>query len=534
MAASVAAGQRHLRLSTEQRIPSPRSSDISPGHKAVQNNHKIMEVPMEERVYTGMMTAQAVTSKGIKWHNRFAILSAEYLAFTKHFELSRVTCAGTCNDQLRRVFDQCAIHSSRELQRDEARRALHVLNVYTTESTFVRAFEFLDTNGSGRLDFESFKGLADQCASCAEIIDFIPLAEIKAIDFEILETPIARCVVKDREEGETHAKSSSSPEKTSNVNTKEASMTVSLTNSRKTGSRMGKRIANFSQRTSVSLVGASKSALWTGRAYGFLAGLLSTFESLTGYDVDGDGKVDKIVIPDYDANTHELHLIIETEEGGRNCGRVYVHVVPGGTAQEWMDNLTRMSKLAFRRRRNLERTQRFGADQWAMRRAKARDFYNGFMFQFVVASLIVTAFVLDMIESQVLPAGGTAEQQMFYIFDAAITAFFVFELALNLFAHSENYFSEWARRGANWFDGTIVLLSLLNVFEEILGLQIPNAKMLRLIRIMRVVRLFSRAKTFAKLFSAISDAIIPVCNAFFILLVITSMCELYMCASCTN
>ena len=171
-----------------------------------------------------------------------------------------------------------------------------MLNVYTTESTFVGAFEFLDTNGSGRLDFESFKGLADQSASCAEIIDFIPLAEIKAIDFEILETPIARCVVKDREEGETHAKSSSSPEKTSNVNTKEASMTVSLTNSRKTGSRMGKRIANFSQRTSVSLVGASKSALWTGRAYGFLAGLLSTFESLTGYDVDGDGKVDKIVI----------------------------------------------------------------------------------------------------------------------------------------------------------------------------------------------------------------------------------------------
>ena len=50
-----------------------------------------------------------------------------------------------------------------------------------------------------------------------------------------------------------------------------------------------------------------------------------------------------------------------------------------------------------------------------------------------------------------------------------------------------------------------------------------NTKLLRLLRIGRVIRLFSALKDLQKIITACSSAVLPVCNAFLILLIIASV-----------
>ena len=79
--------------------------------------------------------------------------------------------------------------------------------------------------------------------------------------------------------------------------------------------------------------------------------LVDKFESLTGIDLDGDGNTEKVSIPDYNDETHELTLIVSTVENGHNLGRVYIHVVPPETASDWVLKLTNASKSAQRRKK---------------------------------------------------------------------------------------------------------------------------------------------------------------------------------------
>ena len=68
-------------------------------------------------------------------------------------------------------------------------------------------------------------------------------------------------------------------------------------------------------------------------------------------DKDGDGNTEKVSIPDYNDETHELTLIVSTVENGHNLGRVYIHVVPPETASDWVLKLTNASKSAQRRKK---------------------------------------------------------------------------------------------------------------------------------------------------------------------------------------
>lgn len=48
---------------------------------------------------------------------------------------------------------------------------------------------------------------------------------------------------------------------------------------------------------------------------GLAARLTSSIERCTGLDLNGDGRVNHS-IPEYDKHTHEVHLLVLTEEGG--------------------------------------------------------------------------------------------------------------------------------------------------------------------------------------------------------------------------
>jgi voltage-gated sodium channel len=98
------------------------------------------------------------------------------------------------------------------------------------------------------------------------------------------------------------------------------------------------------------------------------------------------------------------------------------------------------------------------------------------------------------------------------------TGIFAIELGINMFA---NWMYKFVRNGWNWLDLFIVLMSLLDFgpFDNPLWL-------VRLMRAFRVVRLFGRVHELTKMISAITASLFPMLNAFVILLVVLSICEL--------
>jgi len=171
---------------------------------------------------------------------------------------------------------------------------------------------------------------------------------------------------------------------------------------------------------------------------------------------------------------------------------------------------------------------------------------------------------------QLLPAKGSKSAETFFILDALITVLFAIELMVNLFAHSNDGFHPFYSKGSNWcvcvcvcvcackclcacmcaraytyyvfhhrmpshvfsrsrFDASIVIISIANVITTVLGSKLPNAKLLRLLRLGRAIRLFSALKDLNRLITAISFAVVPVCNAFIMLFIIGLYCLPDLC-----
>ena len=434
--------------------------------------------PGDEWLFSGNMMKEVITAKGIKWHTRFVVLLQEYLTFSKHFEGSEADSSDHLPElemsveNLRATFNDNDSNHDGELEMEEAKQAMMALNMFSTQQDFDRMFTLLDSDGSGTLDWTEFKVLVERQNVSQQILDCIPLSEITEVDFDI-------------------RKRNAGGQK---------------------GSFRGPHAADVG-----------------GGEHGFLQGLktsvLGAVEAVTGLDLDGDGKTDNIVIPEYDPDTHELHLIIPTVEGGKNGGRVYVYVVPHEAAQEWVSSLTNACKEAAKRRQRRELEEVYGHSAWSYRRAQAAAIYNSFTFQMLTFVLITLGFIFDMAEAQVLPQDGSTEATTFFLLDIVITGAFTLELLVNLFAHSNNGFQPFFSRPANWFDGAIVLVSITNILLTTAGTEFggDNTKLLRLLRIGRVVRLFSSLKDFQKLLTAITSSVLPVCNAFAILLTITAV-----------
>jgi len=139
-----------------------------------------------------------------------------------------------------------------------------------------------------------------------------------------------------------------------------------------------------------------------------------------------------------------------------------------------------------------------------------------------VAVVILASFLLDVAEAQILPSPGTPERQTFIVVDALITLIFTAELALNIFAHSDHGMMLFCSKPSNCADLFIVVVCLFNMFAGLLGvdLQAESIKLLRLLGIVRVVRLLTSLKDLNKILRGCSAAVVPVCNAFVILLIV--------------
>ena len=101
--------------------------------------------------------------------------------------------------------------------------------------------------------------------------------------------------------------------------------------------------------------------------------------------------------------------------------------------------------------------------------------------------------------------------------DTSFTVIFTAELLVNLYAH---WFWRFWRDGWSVFDFGVISMSLIA-----LGPVDMPVSVIRLMRTFRVVRLFGRMKALRQIILALTASLIPVTNAFFILIIVISICE---------
>jgi hypothetical protein len=134
---------------------------------------------------------------------------------------------------------------------------------------------------------------------------------------------------------------------------------------------------------------------------------------------------------------------------------------------------------------------------------------------------LVQNFSASVYEAQVpwewlynVEGSATGIKKILDILNMTFTFLFTIELLMNLFSRKLRAFvsNPWSV-----FDATVVLLSLI-----VLG---PLNFPISMLRALRVVRLFGRLESSKKILSALSVSLLPMCNAFFIMLIVAMMCE---------
>ena len=91
--------------------------------------------------------------------------------------------------------------------------------------------------------------------------------------------------------------------------------------------------------------------------------------------------------------------------------------------------------------------------------------------------------------------------------DLFFTIIFAIELAINLFCR---FLVPFITNAWNWLDFIIVTVSIVGVVT------VQPTGIVRILRALRVIRLFGRVSTLRRIVSALTYAILPVCNVFLI------------------
>ena len=125
-------------------------------------------------------------------------------------------------------------------------------------------------------------------------------------------------------------------------------------------------------------------------------------------------------------------------------------------------------------------------------------------------------FIVCVLDAQFKHNNSESFDAMILLINYVFSAIFAVELAINLFA---NWLDAFVRNWWNWLDVVIVLMSLFDFGP----LDFPDW-MVRLMRAIRVVRLFGRVRQLTKMISAITASLFPMMNAFVILNIVLSIC----------
>jgi len=160
---------------------------------------------------------------------------------------------------------------------------------------------------------------------------------------------------------------------------------------------------------------------------------------------------------------------------------VYVFEVPTRQGREWVDRIKKAVNEAKQHAKIVAFRETYGTSNLDSLRARVRLVHESDRFQGVLAFVIISGLIIDIVEAQMRPEG-SEDLFLFFMIDIVITSLFTLELAINLFGNSNNSFRPFFSRFWNWFDSLIVVTSIFNVIVSLYGIILPNVKLLRLLR----------------------------------------------------
>ena len=210
---------------------------------------------------------------------------------------------------------------------------------------------------------------------------------------------------------------------------------------------------------------------------------------------------------------------IRTFRGGYNCGRKYcLQAASDHQCDHLIETLTKLARAARRKldtRTSLQRARDY-----------ARSLYDSTPFQLLSAALITTTLIMSGFEAQVpdqlVNSDGSLTDlgHSIDVGNTAITILFAAELCFNLFSHPAR---EFFGSLLNVWDVCVVLLSLASLGPLDTQMPITILRFFRVVRTLRVLKIFARLPELRRIFSALSYSIVPMLNAFVIVLVMMLM-----------
>jgi voltage-gated sodium channel len=138
----------------------------------------------------------------------------------------------------------------------------------------------------------------------------------------------------------------------------------------------------------------------------------------------------------------------------------------------------------------------------------------------LVAVALVSNFALNIVETELQPNKEDEMYKRFELVDLAFTAFYVIELAINLYV---NWLTPFLKNGWSIFDAVCVISGLVGELLQAIGNGEMNLTMIRTLRIFKIIRLFSRLRSLQTIVLAITSTIIPLFNTFLIYGVVLSI-----------
>ena len=201
-----------------------------------------------------------------------------------------------------------------------------------------------------------------------------------------------------------------------------------------------------------------------------------------------------------------------TADGGLSNGRTYVFRCRDyDTRREWIDRIqTEVKRESDRFLRENHRTEFYKVQRWM------KGVYDSELMMSTGAVLVLANFVVNICQFELLPEEGTQLSKAFYVMEEVFTILFAIELSMNMIA---NWWAPFWSDPWNILDFVVVVVSAIAMGLE----SMPGVNVLRLMRVFRVVRLFKRLESLRTIVESLSAAVVPVANAFFVLILVASL-----------
>jgi len=207
----------------------------------------------------------------------------------------------------------------------------------------------------------------------------------------------------------------------------------------------------------------------------------------------------------------QYKLQIATKKDGYNSGRVYRFAT--SDRKEFEAIIAELKKLAEAARKRAEAHNLFRKIQFAVREQYEASHVQALMALMIMANFGATITEVQFVDSLANPDGSPTQLQVTLDrLNLFFTLLFTAELAVNAFSH---WFFAFVRNPWSILDAFIVGMSVLSLIVT----NQPTG-IVRILRALRVIRLFGRINSLKKIISALTKSLLPVLHVFLIMFLI--------------